>query len=82
MGVDGSVNAINPAVDLKSLAMGALEPIRGKLQCLRGSLPGLEEVSGEINNEMSTSSAVEALIRDATSVQNLVRMQFAGCTVG
>lgn len=62
------MNAVNPAVDLKSLALGALDPIRGKLQCLRGSIPGLGEVTGEINNEMSTSSTVEALIRDATFI--------------
>jgi len=79
LAAEETINVINPAVDLKSLALNALEPIRGKLQCLRGSIPGSSEGSGGINNAMSTSSAVEALIRDATSAYNLVSNNLMLC---
>jgi len=74
-----NVNVVNPTVDLKSLALNALDPIRKKLQCLKGVIPGSGGTPGEINKEMSTSSAVEALIRDATDINNLA-FAYAGWT--
>ncbi|KZS97819.1 hypothetical protein SISNIDRAFT_472705 [Sistotremastrum niveocremeum HHB9708] len=65
-----SINGVKPSVDLQSLARNALKPIDKKLKGLRSTI--VRNPNEKTDKEFSTSNMVEALIREATSMANLV----------